>query len=71
MLGEDLADEAEVASRDDVPVTVGRGDPGRLLAAVLQRVEREVRQARDRVSGGIDPENAAFVARTVPRIWAA
>ena len=70
-LVEDLADQAEVAARDDVAAAVGGGDPGRLLAAVLERVEREERQARNRVSGGVDPENAAFVARTVARIWAA
>jgi hypothetical protein len=28
VLREDLTDEAEVATRDDVAVAVGRGDPG-------------------------------------------
>ncbi len=43
-LGEDLVDQAELAPRDDVTVAVGRRDAGRLLTAVLQRVQREVRQ---------------------------
>ena len=38
VLAEDLADEAELAARDDVPAAVGRGDASRLLAAVLERV---------------------------------
>ena len=65
VLLEDLRDEAERALGDDVAAVVGRGDAGRLLAAVLQRVEREVREARDVVLGPVDPEDAALVARTV------
>ena len=54
-----------VAQGDDVAADVGRGDPGRLLAAVLQGVQREVREARDVVLGPVDPEDAALVARSV------
>ena len=38
LLVEDLGDEARVAQRGDVAALAG-GDPGRLLAAVLERVE--------------------------------
>ena len=71
MLGEDLADEAEVAASHDVAAAVRRRDPRRFLAAVLERVEREESQARHRVPWGVDPKDAAFVARTVARFWAA
>ena len=48
-LVEDLRDEPEVAQRRQ-PAVLADGDPGRLLAAVLQRVEAEVaRAARRRV----------------------
>ena len=55
MLGEDLADETEVAPGHDVAAAVGGGDPRRLLAAVLERVEREEGQARDLVPGAKTP----------------
>ena len=51
VLAEHLADQPQLAARDDVPAAVGRRDPGRLLAAVLERVQREVGQARDVVPG--------------------
>jgi hypothetical protein len=41
------------------------GDPGRLLAAVLQRVEAEVGEAGDIVPGCVYTEDAAFLARRV------
>ena len=63
VLLEDLADEAERALGDDVAVAVGGGDAGRLLAAVLERVEREVGEARDVVAGRVYPEDPALVAR--------
>src|SRR5512133_901072 len=63
-LVEDLRDEAEIAQRHDVAVLAG-GDAGRLLAAVLKRVEREVREAGDIRLGRINAEDAALVARTV------
>ena len=65
VLLEDLGDEPERALRDDVAAVVGGGDAGRLLAAVLERVEREVREARDVVTGRVDPEDAALVTRAV------
>ena len=46
LLVEDLRDEAHVAQHRQ-PAVVGDGDPGRLLAAVLQREEAEVGDARD------------------------
>ena len=62
LLVEDLGDEPEVAQRGDVAALAG-GDPGRLLAAVLERVEAEVGEAGDVVPGRVDAEDAAFVAR--------
>ena len=41
------------------------GDAGRLLAAVLERVEREVGQPGHIVAGGVDPEDPALVAGAV------
>jgi hypothetical protein len=46
LLGKDLRHETHLAERGDVP-TIGDGDPRRLLAAVLEREEPEVRDARD------------------------
>ena len=46
LLVEDLRDEAHVAE-DRQPPAVRDGDPGRLLAAMLEREEPEVRDARD------------------------
>ena len=58
LLVEDLGDEPEVAQRRQ-PALLGDGDPGRLLAAVLEREETEVRQPRDVVAGRADAEDAA------------
>ena len=49
------------------PARRGR-DPGRLLAAVLEREQREVREPGDVVLGRVDPEHAALVARPVAMI---
>src|SRR5918999_170049 len=69
LLVEDLGDEAEVAHGHDVALVGGR-DAGGLLAAVLERVEREVGEAGDVVLRRIDAEDAALVARTVAiRKW--
>ena len=46
VLVEDLADQPQLTARDDLAAAVGGGDSGRLLAAVLQRVEREVGEPR-------------------------
>ena len=64
LLVEDLGDEARVAQRGDVPALAG-GDPGRLLAAVLQRVEAEVGEPGDVVAGRVYAEDPAFVARAL------
>ena len=64
LLVEDLRDEPEVAQGHDHPALAG-GDARRLLAAVLERVEAEVGQARDVVSGRVDAEHAAFIAGSV------
>ena len=42
--------------------------PGRLLAAVLEREQREVGETGDVVSGRIDPEDAALVAGSVAMV---
>src|SRR5215469_8924339 len=62
LLVEDLGDEAGVAQGGDHPALAG-GDPGRLLAAVLQRVEAEVGQAGDVVPRCVYAEDAAFLPR--------
>ena len=64
LLVEDLGDETRVAKRGDV-TALARGDPGRLLAAVLERVEREVGELRDLRAGRVHAEDAALVARTI------
>ena len=64
LLVEDLGDEAGVAQRGDVAALTG-GDPGRLLAAVLQRVESEVGETGDVVAGSVYAKNPAFLARAV------
>ena len=67
LLVEDLVDEALVAHGHDAAVLRG-GDAGRLLPAVLERVEREVRQPGDVVPGRVDAEDAALVARSVAEV---
>ena len=58
LLVEHLRDEAEVAQRGQAAV-LGDGDPGRLLAAVLERVQAEVGEPRDVAAGRVDAEDAA------------
>ena len=58
LLVEDLCDEAHVAERRDAPF-IRDGDPGGLLAAVLQGEEPEVGEARDVAAGSVDPEDPA------------
>ena len=48
--------------------SLGRGDPRGLLAAVLERVEREVGEPGDVVSGRVDAEHTALVARAVAMV---
>ncbi len=63
LLVEDLGDEAEVAQPGQAPV-LGDGDPRRLLSAMLQREQAEVRQPRHVAVGGVDAEDAAHQATT-------
>ena len=64
LLVEDLRDEPALAQRRDVPLVADR-DSRRLLTAVLERVEREVRQPRYVRARRVHAENAALVARPV------
>ena len=63
-LVEHLGDEAHVALGGDVTALRGR-DAGRFLAAVLERVEREVGEPGDVLLRCVDAEHAALVARAV------
>ena len=65
VLLEDLRDEAERALGDDVAAVVGGRDPRGLLPTMLQRVQREIGEARDVVLGTVDPEHPALVPRSV------
>ncbi len=60
-LVEDLGHEAHVLGDGDGLPVAGR-DPGRFLAPVLERVQAQVGQVRDRLSGRVDAEHAARVA---------
>ena len=64
LLVEDLGDEPRVPHGGDVAALAGR-DPGRLLAAMLERVETEVGETGDVMPWGVDAEDAAFLARTI------
>ena len=65
VLVEHLADEALVADRHQAAPARGGRDPRRLLAAVLQREESEIREPRDVVLRRKDAENPTFVPRSV------
>ena len=58
LLVEDLRDEAHLAEHRQVAAVRDR-DPRRLLAAVLERVQAEVREPRDVAVGCADAEDAA------------
>ena len=60
-LVEHLGDEAHVLDDGD-GLAVAHRDPGRLLAPVLERVEAEVGEVGDRLTGRVDAEDAAGVA---------
>ena len=64
LLVEDLVDQALVAHGHDVAV-LRRRDAGRLLAAVLERVEREVGEPRDLATRRDYAEDAALIARAI------
>ena len=59
-LVEHLRDEAEVAQRGQ-PAVLAHRDPGRLLAAVLQRIEAEVREPRDVAARRANAEDPAHL----------
>ena len=69
---EDLAEQTEVLDDRDLAV-VAHGDAGALLAAVLQGVEAEERQAGDVAPRCVDAEDATAVVQTVvvqgARFW--
>jgi hypothetical protein len=67
LLVEHLVDQPLVAHRHDVAALRGR-DPRRLLAAMLERVQREVGEPGDLAPRGADPEDAALVARPVTEV---
>jgi hypothetical protein len=64
LLVEDLADETQIPDDRDLAV-VGHGDAGALLAAVLQGVEAEERQARDVAPRRMDAEDATAVMESI------
>ena len=59
VLVEDLRHKAHLLVHVDV-ASVTDGDPRRLLTAVLQRVEPEIREVGDVLAGVEDAEDAAF-----------
>ena len=65
LLVEDLGDETGVAQGGDVTALVAGRDPGRLLAAVLERVEGEVGEAGRVAPRRVHAEDAALIARSV------
>src|SRR4030095_5474168 len=67
LLVEHLRDEAEVAHGHDL-AGLRRRDPRGLLAAMLERVEREVGKPRHVALRRMYAEDTALVARPVPEI---
>ena len=57
LLVEDLRDEAELADGRQ-PAVLRDGDPGRFLAAVLEREQTEIRETGNVTLFGPDSENA-------------
>ena len=68
VLVEHLRDQALIADGDDVAATRGGGYPSRLLAAVLEREQRKVRESGDVMLGSVDPEDAALVAGAIAMV---
>ena len=67
LLVEDLRDEPDVAHGHDL-TALADGDARRLLAAVLEREQGEVREPGDVHPGRIHAEDAALVARSVAMV---
>ena len=63
-VGKDLRDKAEVLAHEN-RLAVADRDAGRVLAAMLQRVQREVGHARHIVAGSPDAEDAALLMELV------
>ena len=63
-LGENLIDQAEVLA-DHNGAAIAHGDARRLLPAVLERLQAEVRDARDVAPRGPDAEDAAFLVQRI------
>jgi hypothetical protein len=68
VLVEYLRYEPLVANRHDTAALGSGRDSCRLLAAVLEREQRKVRESSDVMPGRINPENAALVAWTIAMI---
>ena len=63
LLVEDLCDEAHLGEALDPGLAVGGGDAGRLLPAVLERVEAEEGESSHILAGGEDAHHAAGFAQ--------
>ena len=66
LLVEDLGDESELADGRQ-PSVLGDRDPRRLLAAVLEREQAEVRETGDVALVGPDSEDATHARSPRPR----
>jgi hypothetical protein len=64
LLVEDLRDEPELTKGRDVAALAG-GDAGRLLSAVLERIEPEVGETCDVAAGRVYAEDPALIARAI------
>ena len=65
LLVEHLRHEPHVAHDGDPPL-LGDGDPGRLLTAVLEREQPEVREPGHLALVGADAEDATHQSETLP-----
>jgi hypothetical protein len=61
---EDLIDETKALVQVQLSA-IGRGDPGRFLPSMLERVETEVGEPADGLTRSVDANHAAFFARSV------
>ncbi len=62
LLVEDLADQPESLVQGELR-SIRYGDPGRLLATMLEGMQPERHQVGDRQPGSVDADNAALLAR--------
>lgn len=68
VLIEDLRNETLVPDGKDVPAPRRGRDARRLLSPMLEREQREIREASDVVIGTVNPEDAALVAWPVAMV---